>query len=282
MSSYGIRLEEFNDTRLKVICTGKYSRKKDILITKYTNVKLVPNPSDVSLLSSRKKADLQVYLKSRIWEHVTFIDYVDWTRQLDGSNKILLPEWEEMILCLDDKVLITAPCDQNTRTFRAYDLHSRYTEPNVVSKKKTLEEDEDLGIGIYESEDRKQLGEVEPKVFTYVEQMPVFPGGEAALQKFIHDHLKYPQVSLEEGTQGTVMLRFVINENGSVGEVQVLKSLDTYCDREAKRVVQSLPRFTPGLQQSKPVKVWFQFPIRFEIDSGFGKKRKALPYQDRD
>ena len=147
---------------------------------------------------------------------------------------------------------------------------------------KKLEEDEDLGIGIYESEDRKQLGEVEAKVFTYVEQMPVFPGGEAALQKYIHEHLKYPTVSLEEGTQGTVMLRFVVNENGSVGEIQILKSLDTYCDREAKRVVQSLPRFTPGLQQGKPVKVWFQLPVRFEIDSGFGKKRKALPHQDRD
>ena len=121
--------------------------------------------------------------------------------------------------------------------------------------------------------DKKQLGDVasggggegEAKVFTYVEQMPVFPGGEAALQKFIHDHLKYPAVSLEEGVQGTVMLRFVVNENGSVGEVQILKSLDTYCDREAKRVVQSLPRFTPGRQQGKPVKVWFQFPIRFEL-----------------
>lgn len=122
--------------------------------------------------------------------------------------------------------------------------------------------------------DKKQLGDVasggggegEAKVFTYVEQMPVFPGGEAALQRYIHDHLKYPQVSLEEGTQGTVMLRFVVNENGSVGDVQILKSLDTYCDREAKRVVQSLPRFTPGRQQGKPVKVWFQFPIRFEIE----------------
>ncbi|MBO4487059.1 MAG: energy transducer TonB, partial [Bacteroidaceae bacterium] len=121
--------------------------------------------------------------------------------------------------------------------------------------------------------DKKQLGDVnsgpggegDGKVFTYVEQMPVFPGGEAALNKFIHDHLKYPAVSLEEGVQGVVMLRFVVNENGSVGDVQILKSLDTYCDREAKRVVQSLPRFTPGRQQGKPVKVWFQFPIRFEI-----------------
>lgn len=120
--------------------------------------------------------------------------------------------------------------------------------------------------------DKKQLGDVASsgdgegtQVHTYVEQMPVFPGGDAALQKYISEHLKYPAVSLEEGVQGTVMLRFVVNENGSVGEVQILKSLDPYCDKEAKRVVQSLPRFTPGRQQGKPVKVWFQFPIRFEI-----------------
>ena len=100
-----------------------------------------------------------------------------------------------------------------------------------------------------------------------VSQMPVFPGGEAALQRFIYDHLKYPRISLEEGVQGTVMLRFVVNENGSVGDVQILQSLDTYCDLEAKRVVQSLPRFAPGRMQGKPVKVSFQFPIRFEIDN---------------
>lgn len=123
--------------------------------------------------------------------------------------------------------------------------------------------------------DQKQLGAVNSKgggegeggkVFTYVEQMPVFPGGEAALNKFIQTHLKYPAVSLEEGIQGKVLLRFVVNENGSVGDVQILKSLDTYCDREAKRVVQMLPRFTPGRQQGKPVKVWFQLPITFAID----------------
>ena len=93
-----------------------------------TNTKLKP----------AKKADLQVYLKSRIWEHVTFTDYVDWTSQLDSNNKILLPEWEEMILCMDSKVLITAPCDQGTRKFRAYDLHSRSTDPDVAYKKKKV------------------------------------------------------------------------------------------------------------------------------------------------
>ena len=122
--------------------------------------------------------------------------------------------------------------------------------------------------------DKKQLGDVasggggegEAKVFTYVEQMPVFPGGEAALQKFIHDHLKYPAVSLEEGVQGTVMLRFVVTSNGTVGDVQVLKSVDTYLDREAVRVIRELPKFSPGRQQGKPVNVWFQIPVRFHIE----------------
>ena len=122
--------------------------------------------------------------------------------------------------------------------------------------------------------DQKQLGatasagggEGEAKVFTYVEQMPIFPGGEAALQRYILDHFKYPQVSLEDGVQGTAMVRFVVNENGSVGEVQILKGLDSYCDKEIKRVISGLPRFTPGRQQGKPVKVWFQIPVRLTIE----------------
>lgn len=123
--------------------------------------------------------------------------------------------------------------------------------------------------------DQKQLGAVassgdgegSTQVFSYVEQMPTFPGGDAALNKFITDHLKYPSVSLEEGVQGVVQLRFVVNENGSVGEVQILKStVDSYCDKEAKRVVSQLPRFTPGRQNGKAVKVWFTMPIRFHID----------------
>ncbi len=122
--------------------------------------------------------------------------------------------------------------------------------------------------------DQKQLGAVasagggegDTKVFTYVEQMPVFPGGEQALQRYVLDHFKYPQVSLEDGIQGTIMVRFVVKENGSVGEVQILKGLDSYCDKEAKRVISSLPRFTPGRQQGKPVKVWYQIPVRLTIE----------------
>ena len=105
----------------------------------------------------------------------------------------------------------------------------------------------------------------ETKVFSYVEQMPIFPGGESALMNYIASNLKYPSAAQDQGIQGLVMLRFVVTGTGEVGEVQVLKSLDLSCDREAIRVVKSLPRFTPGRQQGKPVNVWFQLPVRFEL-----------------
>lgn len=104
------------------------------------------------------------------------------------------------------------------------------------------------------------------KVYTVVEQMPSFPGGEDALLKYIGSHIKYPSVAIEQGIQGMVMLRFVVNPDGHVGEVQVLKSLDPYCDREAKRVIQSLPKFIPGKQQGRAVAVWYTCPVRFQID----------------
>lgn len=106
----------------------------------------------------------------------------------------------------------------------------------------------------------------ETKVYTVVEQMPSFPGGENALLKYIGEHIKYPSVSLEQGVQGRVTLRFVVMPDGHVGEVQILKSLDPYCDREAKRVVQSLPKFIPGKQQGRAVAVWFICPVDFTIE----------------
>ncbi len=104
------------------------------------------------------------------------------------------------------------------------------------------------------------------QVYTVVEQMPSFPGGENALLKYIAEHIKYPSVALEQGVQGKVMLRFVVEPSGQVGEVQVLKSLDPYCDREAKRVIQSLPKFIPGKQQGRAVSVWYICPVQFVIE----------------
>lgn len=117
-----------------------------------------------------------------------------------------------------------------------------------------------------ENENTSESSVVDNKVYSVVEQMPNFPGGEEALMKFINEHIKYPQSALEQRTQGTVMLRFVVTGTGGIGEVQILKGLDPDCDDEAKRVVKSLPKFNPGMQQGRPVSVWYTTPVRFVIE----------------
>lgn len=85
--------------------------------------------------------------------------------------------------------------------------------------------------------------------------------------KFINEHIKYPQSALKQGTQGTVMLRFVVTSTGDIGEVQILKGLmNEDCNNEAKRVVKSLPKFNPGMQRGHPVSVWYTAPVRFVIE----------------
>lgn len=117
-----------------------------------------------------------------------------------------------------------------------------------------------------ENENTSESSVVDNKVYSVVEQMPNFPGGEEALMKFINEHIKYPQSALEQGTQGTIMLRFVVTGTGDIGEVQILKGLDPDCNNEAIRVVKSLPKFNPGMQQGRPVSVWYTAPVRFVIE----------------
>ena len=103
------------------------------------------------------------------------------------------------------------------------------------------------------------------EVCTIPEQLPVFPGGESALLAYVAQHLKYPEQAIRDSVQGVVQLRFVVLENGHVGKVQIIKSLESHCDAEAKRVVKSLPHFVPGKQQGKAVRVWYTLPIRFQL-----------------
>ena len=109
--------------------------------------------------------------------------------------------------------------------------------------------------------------EEEAPIHTVVEQPAQFPGGEAALLAYVAKNIKYPAIAVEQEIQGTVQLRFVVEANGSIGDVQVVKSLESHCDKEAIRVVKSLPRFIPGKQQGRPVRVWFTLPVRYSIQN---------------
>ncbi len=102
-------------------------------------------------------------------------------------------------------------------------------------------------------------------VFTSVEQDPQFPGGQAALLKWVADHIKYPAVAQENGIQGRVTVQFVVTKNGTVGQVKVVRGKDPDLDKEAVRVVKSLPKFTPGKMNGHPVNVWYTLPITFKL-----------------
>jgi len=106
---------------------------------------------------------------------------------------------------------------------------------------------------------------VEEQIFTIVEEMPSFPGGEAALMKYLGNNIKYPAIAKDAGIQGTVFVTFVIDENGNVKDVRVLRSIGGGCDEEAIRVVQNMPKWSPGKQRGKAVKVQYNLPIRFTL-----------------
>jgi len=106
---------------------------------------------------------------------------------------------------------------------------------------------------------------VETQVFFIVEEMPEFPGGDLALRKYIAQSIKYPVIAQENGIQGKVYVNFVVNEKGQVTQARIARGVDKSLDKEALRVVNNLPRWKPGKQSGKPVKVSYTVPINFVL-----------------
>lgn len=105
------------------------------------------------------------------------------------------------------------------------------------------------------------------EVFTHVEQMPKFPGGDAELYKFISKNLNYPAMAIENNVQGRVVVQFVVTKDGSIGNVKVVRSVDRDLDNEAIRVCKKLPKFIPGKQNGQPVNVWYTLPVTFKLQN---------------
>ena len=106
---------------------------------------------------------------------------------------------------------------------------------------------------------------VKEEVFTAVQQMPQFPGGDAELLKYISTHIKYPTMAAENNIQGRVVVKFVVKKDGQVGDVVVLRGRDPDLDKEAQRVVKTLPKFIPGKMNGQAVAVWYTLPINFKL-----------------
>ena len=107
--------------------------------------------------------------------------------------------------------------------------------------------------------------EVATKVFDVVEEMPSFPGGSAALMSYLSSNTKYPVVAQENGVQGRVIVSFVVERDGSISDVKVARSVDPSLDREAQRVVKSMPKWKPGKQNGSAVRVKYTVPVVFRL-----------------
>ncbi len=105
----------------------------------------------------------------------------------------------------------------------------------------------------------------EEKIFGPVEQAPMFPGGDAALFRYLAEHLRYPEDAQEQNIQGRVIVNLVITKTGEVGDVIVKRSVHPSLDKEAVRVCKSLPKFVPGRMNGQPVNVYYTLPITFKL-----------------
>ena len=169
----------------------------------------------------------------------------------------------------------------------------KFTAPVIKKDEEVKEEDEikldevqksDKAVGAFTVEGNDEVGGAvlkakediaapeppkhvveETKIFTVVEQMPMFPGGDGALMGYLRDNIHYPTVAAENGVQGRVVVGFVVERDGSITDVNVLRSVDPSLDREAMRVVKSMPRWTPGKQNGSAVRVKYQVPVTFRL-----------------
>ena len=167
-------------------------------------------------------------------------EMVEITKQEQKPQPVEVPKQTTQIQVVEDDVEvedieINADVDQN-------EVIEEYVAPEI--------EEEDIQ---------------EAEIFTIVEEMPEFPGGMNKLGEYLAKNIKYPQMARETGIQGRVFITFVVEKDGSVTNVQVLRSLGGGCDEEAVRVVKSMPKWKPGKQRGKPVRVSYNLPVNFKL-----------------
>jgi protein TonB len=196
------------------------------VITPYINAKALEN--------KQKRAERQVEIKMENLDQPTEADVVQ-------QQKYVPPVVVDSVKPEDVKQLMTAD-----------EAQTEVQNTEVVEVQQTVKEE-------------VQEAEPEEVPFVVVEEMPSFPGGDAALLKYIGEHTNYPEVAKENNIQGRVIVRFCVTAKGGVSQVSVLKGVDPELDKEAMRVVTTLPPFKPGKQGGKPVPVWYMVPITFTL-----------------
>lgn len=176
--------------------------------------------------------------------------------------------------------LVAEETVMNSEKFTAYEMEDDAPEQVTKTQDEVAQSDVAIGAVDYDQgsdEDEHVLRQneriveeappavEESRVFEVVEQMPQYPGGDAALTTFLAQHVKYPAVAEENGIQGRVVCTFVVERDGSISDVRVVKSVDPSLDKEAVRVLKSMPRWVPGKQNGATVRVKYTMPVTFRL-----------------
>jgi len=236
-----------------IVIFGKYTGKSTgtVTLSGKTGRKIYKQSFDLLTLKSNPDYSALRYLWAR--ERIKYLDYMTSNRYSyrdKQTNEDAVHEITELGLKYN---LMT-----NHTSFIAIDEQVVIQNGKLVTIKQPLPMPE--GVSNY-----AVGGDVQEEIFQHVEQTPSFPGGEAALMKFLADNLTYPMKAGVKGIQGRVVLKFAVEPDGSISDVQIIKSLDPVLDQEAIRVVKIMPKWIPGKQNGQPVRVYYNLPISFKI-----------------
>ena len=193
----------------------------------------------------------------------------EWTKRdikIDTSQAITDLVFEEEIIPITEQPEQVAPpppeAPSIAETLTIVDDDADVEETTIATSEETNQavEIKYVPVAVEEEEPEEQT------IFEVVEQMPEFPnGGMAGLMQYLSKNIKYPTIAQENGTQGRVTVQFVVNRDGSIVDAKVLRGVDPYLDKEAIRVISSMPKWKPGMQRGKAVRVKYTVPVMFRL-----------------
>lgn len=193
----------------------------------------------------------------------------EWTKRdikIDTSQAITDLVFEEEIIPITEQPEQVAPpppeAPSIAETLTIVDDNADVEETTIATSEETNQavDIKFVPIAVEEEEPEEQT------IFEVVENMPEFPnGGMAGLMQYLSKNIKYPTIAQENGTQGRVTVQFVVNKDGSIVDAKVLRGVDPYLDKEAIRVISSMPKWKPGMQRGKAVRVKYTVPVMFRL-----------------
>ena len=199
---------------------------------------------------------------------VLFVSF-EWTerdKQVTTDTGILEPIFEEeMVPITEQEEVKQAPPPPEAPKVEEV---LKIVENDAQVEESTIQSSEETGQAVdvkYVPVDVEEEPVEEEQIFQVVEEMPEFPGGMAECLKFLAKNIKYPTIAQENGVQGRVIVQFVVNSDGTIVDPVVMRSVDPYLDKEALRVIRMMPKWKPGKQRGKAVRVKYTVPVTFKL-----------------